>query len=50
MNAFKLRCFHALVILQVRPLEWTPTYLELDKLPDGRYRATVGTLFEYQGL
>ena len=28
----------------------SPAYLELDKLPDGRYRATVGTLFEYQEL
>jgi hypothetical protein len=27
-----------------------PTYLEIDKLPDGRYRATVGTLFEHQEL
>ena len=24
------------------------TYLEIDKLSDGRYRATVGTLFEFQ--
>ena len=23
------------------------TYLEIDKLPDGRFRATVGTLFEH---
>jgi hypothetical protein len=23
-----------------------PGYLEIDKLPDGTYRATVGTLFE----
>jgi hypothetical protein len=28
----------------------TPAYLEIDKLPDGRYRATVGTLFEFQEL
>jgi hypothetical protein len=28
----------------------TPAYLEIDKLLDGRYRATVGTLFEYQEL
>jgi hypothetical protein len=28
----------------------SPAYLELDKLPDGRYRATVGTLFEYYEL
>lgn len=27
-----------------------PAYLEIDKLPDGRYRATVGTLFEYQEI
>jgi hypothetical protein len=27
-----------------------PASLELDKLPDGRYRATGGTLFEYQKL
>jgi hypothetical protein len=27
-----------------------PAYLEIDKLPEGRYRATVGTLFEYQEL
>ena len=25
-----------------------PAYLEIDKLPDGTYRATVGTLFEHQ--
>jgi hypothetical protein len=25
-----------------------PAYLEIDKLADGRYRATVGTLFEHQ--
>jgi hypothetical protein len=28
----------------------TPAYLEIDKLPEGIYRATVGTLFEYQEL
>ena len=28
----------------------SPAYLEIDKLPDGWYRATVGTLFEYQEL
>jgi hypothetical protein len=28
----------------------TPAYLEIDKLPEGRYRATVGTLFDYQEL
>ena len=28
----------------------SPAYLEIDKLPDGRYRATVGTLFKYQEL
>jgi hypothetical protein len=28
----------------------TPAYLEIDKLANGRYRATVGTLFEYQEL
>jgi hypothetical protein len=28
----------------------SPAYLELDKLPEGLYRATVGTLFEYQEL
>jgi hypothetical protein len=28
----------------------SPAYLELDKLPDERYRATVGTLFECQEL
>jgi hypothetical protein len=28
----------------------SPAYLEIDKLPDGSYRATVGTLFEYQEL
>jgi hypothetical protein len=26
------------------------TYLEIDKLPDGTYRATVGTLFEHQEI
>ena len=26
------------------------TYLEIDKLADGRYRATVGTLFEHQEI
>ena len=26
----------------------SPAYLEIDKLPDGTYRATVGTLFEHQ--
>ncbi len=26
----------------------SPAYLEIDKLPDGLYRATVGTLFEHQ--
>ena len=26
----------------------SPAYLEIDKLADGRYRATVGTLFEFQ--
>ena len=26
------------------------TYLEIDKLPDGAYRATVGTLFEHQEI
>ena len=25
-----------------------PAYLEIDKLPEGRYQATVGTLFEHQ--
>jgi hypothetical protein len=24
------------------------TFLEIDKLPDGQYRATVGTLFEHE--
>src|SRR5512144_475977 len=24
----------------------SPAYLEIDKLPDGRYRTTVGTLFQ----
>jgi hypothetical protein len=28
----------------------SPAYLEIDKLPDGRYRATVGTLFEFQEI
>ena len=28
----------------------SPAYLEIDKLSDGRYRATVGTLFQYQEL
>jgi hypothetical protein len=28
----------------------TPAQLEIDKLPDGRYRATVGTLFEHQEI
>jgi hypothetical protein len=28
----------------------TPAYLEIDKLPDARYRATVGTLFEHQEI
>ena len=28
----------------------TPAYLEIDKLPEGLYRATVGTLFECQEL
>jgi hypothetical protein len=28
----------------------TPARLELDKLPDGQYRATVGTLFEQQEI
>jgi hypothetical protein len=28
----------------------TPAYLEIDKLPDGQYRATVGTLFEHQEI
>ena len=28
----------------------SPAYLEIDKLPEGLYRATVGTLFEYQKL
>jgi hypothetical protein len=27
-----------------------PAYLEIDKLPDGGYRATVGTLFEHQEI
>ena len=28
----------------------SPAYLEMDKLPDGQYRATVGTLFEHQAI
>ena len=28
----------------------SPAYLEIDKLPDGSYRATVGTLFEHQEI
>lgn len=28
----------------------SPAYLEIDKLADGRYRATVGTLFEFQEI
>src|SRR5512144_2228092 len=28
----------------------TLAYLEIDKLPEGLYRATVGTLFEYEEL
>jgi hypothetical protein len=28
----------------------SPAYLEIDKLPDGHYRATVGTLFEHQEI
>jgi hypothetical protein len=28
----------------------SPVYLEIDKLPDGAYRATVGTLFEFQEI
>jgi hypothetical protein len=28
----------------------TPARLEIDKLPDGLYRATVGTLFEHQEI
>lgn len=28
----------------------THAYLEIDKLPEGLYRAIVGTLFEYQEL
>lgn len=27
-----------------------PAYLEIDKLSDGIYRATVGTLFEHQEI
>jgi hypothetical protein len=28
----------------------SPARVEIDKLPDGRYRATVGTLFEHQEI
>ena len=28
----------------------SPAYLEIDKLADGLYRATVGTLFEHQEI
>jgi hypothetical protein len=28
----------------------SPAYLEIDKLADGTYRATVGTLFEHQEI
>ena len=28
----------------------SPAYLEIDKLPDGTYRTTVGTLFEFQEI
>jgi carboxylesterase type B len=28
----------------------TPAYLEIDKVADGQYRATVGTLFEHQEI
>ena len=28
----------------------SPARLEIDKLPDGRYRATVGTPFEHQEI
>lgn len=28
----------------------SPASLEIDKLPDGTYRATVGTLFEHQEI
>jgi hypothetical protein len=28
----------------------SPARLEIDKLPDGHYRATVGTLFEHQEI
>ena len=28
----------------------SPCYLEIDKLEDGRYRATVGTLFEHEEI
>jgi hypothetical protein len=40
------------VLLDVKcaVLGWRIAYLEIDKLPDGWYRATVGTLFEFQEL
>jgi hypothetical protein len=28
----------------------SPAYLDIDQLSDGRYRATVGTLFEHQEI
>ena len=28
----------------------SPVHLEIDKRPDGAYRATVGTLFEHQEI
>ena len=28
----------------------SPAYLEIDKLPDGIYRATVGTLFDFEEI
>jgi hypothetical protein len=28
----------------------TPAHLEIDKLPDGRYLAIAGTLFEHQEI
>src|SRR5512134_1212934 len=28
----------------------SPCYLEIDKLADGQYRATVGTLFEHEEI
>ena len=28
----------------------SPCYLEIDKLADGRYRGTVGTLFEHEEI